>query len=71
MKKPNIFDLLADAPQRIIDENAFTVAQIAKAQGVSEMTALRTCKVMIDAGKWERVWKHGATKLVPAYRKRK
>lgn len=68
MKRPDIFDLLADVPRKVIDENAFTVMEIAKALSVSRDTASKIAKKKVESGEWEQVWK-GHPRPAPAYRK--
>ena len=69
--KNDIFDLLADIPKRMVDETAFSVEEIAKAQNVARYTASLQAKKMVSDGKWEQVWKMGTLRLIPAYRKAK
>jgi len=70
MKKPNIFDLLADIPQKEIDENAFSVDEMALHQKCSRTTIGRLVSKMVATGKWQKVWKRGNQgALIPAYRK--
>ena len=68
MKKPDIFDLLADLPQKEIDPDAFSVSELAAAQKYTPCHMRILAMKKVAAGDWEQVWKQGTRFLVPAYR---
>lgn len=64
MKKPDIFDLLADLPVKIIDENSFTVAELRAQSNITEKKMYALAKANVNAGKWEQVWKRGNSNVL-------
>lgn len=74
LKKTNpIAALLVSSliPQRIFDESAETIAEMAQSLGIAQRTTRERIVKLIDAGKIERVWKHGPARPIPAYRIKK
>jgi predicted oxidoreductase len=63
--------MLADIPKKIVDEKAFGVVELAKASGKKRWTMWQFAEQQVEAGKWERVWKMGSIRLIPAYRIKK
>ncbi len=68
--KPDIFKMLADVPQKTVDESAFTIVELCKQSGLAETQMREQAKRLVTAGKWERVWKQSGRQLVAAYRKK-
>ena len=63
--------MLADIPQKIVDESAFTTVELlSRCEGVVTMrTMQQKAKQNVASGKWEQVWKRGNNRsLCPAYR---
>lgn len=59
-----------DIPKLIVDPKAETALELVKATGRSRSWVDNLCKEMVDAGRWERVWKKVGPRLAPAYRTR-
>lgn len=55
-------------PRLVFDESAETAIEIAKQCGMSRRAAHRIIFENVEAGIWERVWKRGRIRPVPAYR---
>jgi hypothetical protein len=51
-----------------IDEDALTTVELANGAGVSSSRMSVKISERVTSGDWERVWKMGKTRLVPAYR---
>lgn len=71
MKKPDIFDMLADIPKKEVDQNAFSLAELCDQSGISRSTMQTRCRDLVKLGKWEQVWKKCGKTTVMAWRKRK
>lgn len=67
--KPDIFDLLADVPTRIVDAAAFTIPELAKGANRSRSKMREIAQANTASGVWEKVWKKSGNSFVPAYRK--
>jgi len=57
--------------EKIVDEKAETVREIAKKKNASIRQTSRQIEQWISTGKIEMVWKRGTIRLVPAYRIKK
>jgi hypothetical protein len=71
MKKTNeIAKMLVSEliPKKVIDENAQTIEEIAKASGLSVTSTKDQIKGFLSIYKVEKVWKKSGRNLVPAYR---
>jgi len=70
--KTDIFKLLADIPQKKVDQSAYTIKELLEAQDgrISESTMRKTAKKMVSSNKWESTWKKTPRGIVPAYRKK-
>jgi hypothetical protein len=71
MKKTNeIAKMLVSEliPKKIVDENAQTIEEIAKASGLSITSTKDQIKQFLSLNKIEKVWKQSGRNLVPAYR---
>ena len=71
MKKTNeIAKMLVSEliPKKIVDENAQTIEEIAKASGLSVTSTKDKIKQLLSVNKIEKVWKQSGRNLVPAYR---
>ena len=71
MKKTNeIAKMLVSEliPKKIVDENAQTIEEIAKASGLSITSTKDQIKQFLFLNKIEKVWKQSGRNLVPAYR---
>lgn len=71
MKKTNeIAKMLVSEliPKKIVDENAQTIEEIAKASGLSISSTKDKIKQLLSVNKIEKVWKQSGRNLVPAYR---
>jgi uncharacterized protein YbaP (TraB family) len=55
-------------PKKIVDENAQTIEEIAKASGLSITSTKDQIKQFLFLNKIEKVWKQSGRNLVPAYR---
>jgi len=55
-------------PKKIVDENAQTIEEIAKASGLSITSTKDQIKQFLSLNKIEKVWKQSGRNLVPAYR---
>jgi len=55
-------------PKKVIDQNAQTIEEIAKASGLSITSTKDQIKVFLSLYKVEKVWKKSGRNLVPAYR---
>jgi len=55
-------------PKKVIDQNAQTIEEIAKASGLSITCTKDQIKVFLSLYKVEKVWKKSGRNLVPAYR---
>lgn len=71
MKKPNIFDMLADVEQPIFDQSAITVRDIKQHLKCGLTKARNIASDKVKSGQWERVWKKIDTQTVQAYRPKK
>ena len=55
-------------PKKIVDKNAQTIEEIAKASGLSITSTKDQIKQFLSLNKIEKVWKQSGRNLVPAYR---
>jgi hypothetical protein len=72
VKKTNAIAALLTSqliPASVFDDKAQTMQEIAAAAGIARSTAAAKILKLIAAGQVERVWKRGAGRPIPAYRK--
>lgn len=61
----SILDLI---PDRIFDENAYTLKELAAARGMNRMTMTNRIEKLMEDGNVEQVWKRSGGKPVRAFR---
>ena len=75
MGQPNLYEeIMFAGDKRVIDEEAFSIEEIAGFLSVNRDQAGRVARQRCDAGEWEQVWKkakRGNWKHVKAYRPRR
>lgn len=54
--------------KRVIDENAFSVQELADRWNLAYSTASHKAQTKCRSGEFEQVWKRGKDRLIPAYR---
>ena len=70
---PKIFEMLADIPRQVIDQDSVTSREIAEELGVGSTTAKKLIREKLLSGKWQQVFKKidGCDRPVPSYRLKK
>jgi hypothetical protein len=68
MKKPNIFDMLADFEVKDVDPESFTCRELAAAAKCTVGRMGKQCSAMVKSGKWKKTWKRVGRQIVPSYR---
>jgi hypothetical protein len=71
MKKNDIFQMLASVPLQIIDESAYTLAELSEASDICETKMGKIAKGKTKSGEWEQVWKKSGRRICRAYRIKK
>ena len=64
----SVLDLI---PERVIDQNALCMVEIAQARGLDPGAVERLKKEGMELGIWEQVWKKYNGRTVKAYRPKK
>ena len=64
-------EMIQDMPKYEFDEEALTVQDLMRETGHGYSYCYQFAQDMVLAKKWERVWKRGRIKPVPAYRPRR
>lgn len=60
--------MFSGVTKKIVDPEANTAKEVAKLLLLSDSHASRICRERVERGEWERVWKQGKDRMVPAYR---
>lgn len=62
------YDSMFNGLQRVVDEEAFTIKDIARKMAVADSTARSFTRKMVEEGAWEQVWKRGPKGFIAAFR---
>lgn len=63
-----MFEMLADIPRRVTDQDALTAAEIGSELGLQYDSTRRLCAAKLKSGEWERVGKLVDGRYTVAYR---